>query len=218
MHWVYGNWLSRVSCCRAWVHTELWSAGFAHHGGHSCAPCYPVITVGFVNGPFTRQLSNCSLTAASFTGSQCDAQLFGTLCLLMLHNCEGGLASLTGVLVMLLDVLHSAFSLHKVWERILTTISRGKVGLWCCPVTRSLCSSFKDNNWPQVFVGFLHSARCIRQLAQYFTTCWHLLGSNHAVHSGCIRQSYLRIKTLYFSRKALFKLKLLSCYMKKLLW
>lgn len=127
MHWVYGNWPSSVPCCRAWVHTELWSAGFAHHGGYSCAPCYPLITVGFVNGPFTRQLSTCSLTAASFTGSQCDAQLFGTLSLLMLHNCEGGLASLKEVLVMPLDVLHSAFSLYKVWERILTTISRGKV-------------------------------------------------------------------------------------------
>lgn len=127
MHWVYGNWPSSVPCCGVWVHTELWSARFAHHGGYSYAPSYPLTTVGFVNGPFTRQLSTCSLSAASFTGSECDAQLFGTLSLLMLHNCEGGLASLTEVLVMLLDVLHAAFSLYKVWERILTTISRGKV-------------------------------------------------------------------------------------------
>lgn len=148
MHWVYGNWPSGVPSCGACVHTELWSAGFALHGGYSCAPCYPLTTVGFVNGPFTRQLSTCSLAADLFTESQCDAQLFGTLSLLMWHNYEGGLASLTEVLAMPLDVLHSAFSLYKFWERILIMISRGK-RVWYCTATHSLCSSFKDNNSPQ---------------------------------------------------------------------
>lgn len=132
MHRAYGNRLSSVPSCSSWVYTESRRAGFTRR---------PSDTVGSVNGPFTGSCAPARSPPPPWGPVRCAVvwTCFGWCCVTV----RGGLTAMPS------DVLHSAFYLHRVWERILLVISRGK-RVWYCIATCSLCYSPKDNNRPQM--------------------------------------------------------------------
>lgn len=97
------------------------------------------------------------LSLLSFTGSQCDAQLFWTLFLLLLHNWEGEVWPLFTEegLVMPWNVTDLAFHLCKVWDGILAMMSKRKEsrGLWLPSGTvHSASPSMIVTDWPHMLI------------------------------------------------------------------
>lgn len=94
--------------------TELRSAGFTHHGGGACAPCYPsdygCVCKWAIHQAAEHLLSLLPPSLAPSVMRSCLGPFCGCCCVTV----RGGLAFLTKVLVRLLAVLYSAFYLHKV--------------------------------------------------------------------------------------------------------
>lgn len=167
-------------------------------------PAAPLTIVEFLNGPFTRQLNTCS-HFLSFIGSQWDVQLLWTLFLLMSHNYEGRAC---------LSNRRSTFSTFRcIILSILPEQSlREKESMllhWEILQALFTLLSKAITDWPQMLI-FSVVLGATRGLAHCLTNHWHLSVSNCALHPGCTRRSYVRIKTLFFSTKTLFKLKLPS--------
>lgn len=194
--------------------TELWSVGFTRHGGGACAPRYPSNYCWICKWAIHQAAEHLlSLLPPSLAPSVMHSYL-GPCCGCCV-TVRGGLAFLAKVLVMLWAVLYSAFYVHKVWERIFTVVSRGKesVVLHChlFPLLLLQRQWLASNSRSSIVLGATGRLPPILQIVD-------TSARNCALHPGYTRWSYLKIKTLFFSNKALFKLKLLSGYMKVFLW
>lgn len=171
-----------------------------------------------------HQAAEHLLSLLSFTGSQCDTQLFWTLFLLLLHNCEGGsLISLNRKRAC------TIFGCNRLdippvqsWRKNPRHDGRWeeKKKAWCYVVAHyrhcSLCINFHNSNRLTSNVGILQGATAWNT-ASAFVTCsthniWQIVNTSQSLcfASWLYHMVLSDNQNSFLSSNALFKLELPS--------